>query len=100
MNKTSLNDLLIEKSSTSKRDRIHASFLLQKDEILNSLNEGWSVRFVWKTLNDAKRINMSYQTFSRLVRRSKGVTDFKASTTGSNTSGFTVDPSPNKSKLL
>ncbi len=100
MNTTPLKELLIERASEFKRDRIHAAFVLHKAEILEAINEGWSVYSVWKTLVDAKKINMSYQAFSRLVKRAKNGVDLRISTTiPSSSSGFTMDTTPDKNKL-
>jgi len=45
------------------------AFIALKPEIEQALNDGWTVRQIWNTLHDEKKIKCSYQWFRTLVNR-------------------------------
>ena len=66
----SLTELLAARGKQRTRaGKNLASFLVEKEEILAALSDGWPVKEIWNTLLEAKRITMSYQTFLRYVSK-------------------------------
>lgn len=65
--------LLIEvrKDSKSRRNsRFNlAAFILLRDEIYKSIDDGWSVKFIWEVLYKEEKITFGYQTFLKLVNK-------------------------------
>ena len=44
-------------------------FLALRDEIEEALNEGWTVKVVWETLQEEGKVAFSYQAFNGYVNR-------------------------------
>lgn len=57
----------VAKRKPNKRALNLAAFLANKSDIEDALNDRWSVRSIWDTLNDEGRINVSYQAFNNYV---------------------------------
>ena len=45
------------------------AFIALKPDIEQALQDGWTVRQIWNTLHDEKKIKCSYQWFRTLVNR-------------------------------
>ncbi|HMW40618.1 MAG TPA: TraK family protein [Saprospiraceae bacterium] len=45
------------------------AFVALKPDIEQALQDGWTVRQIWNTLHDEKKIKCSYQWFRTLVNR-------------------------------
>lgn len=59
----------VAKSSPNKKAKNKAAFLANKTEIEGALTDGWSMRLIWDTLYSEKKINVSYQAFTKQVGR-------------------------------
>lgn len=58
----------LEKSAVKPKQSNKVIFLALRDEIAKALEDGWTVKVVWQTLREEKRITFSYQTFNRYVQ--------------------------------
>lgn len=52
------------------RAQNHAAFLAQREQIKQSLADGWAVFHIWETLHREGKIKTCYAAFCRQVRRS------------------------------
>lgn len=67
-----LSERIAERMSTrtpSLGHRNRAAFLALREEIRSALGEGWSIRVVWETLHEEKRIAFGYDAFTEYVRK-------------------------------
>lgn len=67
-----LSERIAERMSTrtpSPGHRNRAAFLALREEIHAALDEGWSIRVVWETLHEEKRIAFGYDAFTEYVRK-------------------------------
>lgn len=64
-------------------------FLALRDEIEEALNEGWTVKVVWETLQEEGKVAFSYQAFNgyvnRLIKNEREKPDAQAGTSGEGT---------------
>jgi hypothetical protein len=60
---------LREQENPGRRNLYEPTFLALKTEISQALHDGWSMRQIWSTLKDEKRIGCSYLWFRNLVKR-------------------------------
>ena len=58
-----------EQKNPGRRNLYEPAFLALKTEIGQALHDGWSMRQIWSTLKDEKRICCSYLWFRNLVKR-------------------------------
>ncbi|MCX8657347.1 hypothetical protein J3U08_11150 [Gilliamella sp. B2894] len=54
----------------TKKAKNRADFLTHKEEIKEAINDGWSVKIIWETLTEEKRISLSYPAFNNYVNKS------------------------------
>jgi hypothetical protein len=59
--------IAIKKSSRSAMYR--ATFLVLRDDIVQALDDGWSIKTIWETLHEEGKINFTYQSFLTYVKR-------------------------------
>lgn len=59
----------VAKRKPNKRALNLAAFLANKLDIEDALNDRWSVRSIWETLNNEGRITVSYQAFNNYVNK-------------------------------
>lgn len=52
----------------NQKAKNRAAFLANKEEIAQALTDGWSMKLIWETLKDEKRIAFSYQAFTKYVK--------------------------------
>ncbi|PTQ78930.1 TraK family protein [Nitrosomonas ureae] len=60
---------LREQKNPGRRNLYEPAFLALKTEISQALHDGWSMRQIWSTLKDEKKIGCSYLWFRNLVKR-------------------------------
>jgi len=48
-----------------------AEFILLRDEIYKSIDDGWSTKFIWEVLYKEERITFGYQTLLKFVKKHK-----------------------------
>lgn len=99
-----------KQKEAKKRANNHAAFLAQRDQIKQSLADGWAILHIWETLHLEGKITTGYAAFCRRVKRSTlasgTVTPNATGTTKGawlNTpvyDGFKFDSIPNKEDLL
>lgn len=58
-----------EQNNPGRRNLYEPAFLALKTEISQALHDGWSMRQIWSTLKDEKKIGCSYLWFRNLVKR-------------------------------
>ncbi len=58
-----------EQNNPGRRNLYEPTFLALKTEISQALYDGWSMRQIWSTLKDEKKIGCSYLWFRNLVKR-------------------------------
>jgi hypothetical protein len=66
------------KKQSSGNSKNNAAFLTHKKEIARALSDNWSMKVIWETLIDEKKISFSYKTFRVYV--SKHIQSEKSST--------------------
>lgn len=92
-----------------------STFLVLRTEIKQAMEDGWSIKLIWQTLTDEKKINFSYQRFLLLVKK-QGLTRNIAERTGNipqqalpslipatkndQADGFVFNPSINQEELI
>jgi hypothetical protein len=59
----------LEKSTAKAKRSNKVVFLALRDEIEKALNDGWTVKIIWETLQEEKRVTFSYQAFNRYVQQ-------------------------------
>jgi hypothetical protein len=71
MRSSSLLEQIIEDSKKSpiKKDINRAAVLALRVEIKEALDQGWSMKKIWKVLHDRGSISFSYQAFTVYVNR-------------------------------
>lgn len=74
MSKTTLRltERIAARASTKKPTqgaKNRATFLALRNEIKESLTDGWSVKIIWETLYEEKKISFSYQAFRKYVKQ-------------------------------
>ena len=61
---------LNEQKNPARRKNVYRpSFLALKTDINKALQDGWSMRQIWSTLKDEKKIDCSYLWFRCLVKK-------------------------------
>lgn len=53
----------------SRSGAYRAAFLAVQNDVQEALDKGWTVQSVWVTLHKEGKINFSYPTFCRFVKR-------------------------------
>ncbi|PSJ16102.1 TraK family protein [Nitrosomonas supralitoralis] len=48
-----------------------ASFIILREEIEEAMNDGWSIRYIWKVLVKEEKITFGYQTFLNYINKYK-----------------------------
>jgi hypothetical protein len=112
-----------KKPSESKRNQNRAIFLALRSDIIQALNDGWSVKSIWETLHEEGKVTFGYPAFwsytNRLIRTppnnqpkqlakdsdniTKTIEPAKKAvlkTKDTEISGFTFNPSPKKEDLF
>jgi len=56
------------KQKASAGDQNRAVFLALRDEIQKAINDGWTVKVIWKTLRTEGKVEFSYQAFLTYVK--------------------------------
>lgn len=72
--KNNLSQLLVDKALTRNRNHARfnlAWFLILREEIFKAIDDGWPIKYIWKVLYEEEKINYSYQTFLKFVKRYK-----------------------------
>lgn len=54
-----------------------ASFIILRDEIEEAMNDGWSIRYIWKVLVKEEKITFGYQTFLNYINKYKNSPQIK-----------------------
>ncbi len=104
----------VAKKKPNRRAKNLAAFLANKLEIQAAIDDGWSVKVIWETLVEEKRISVSYQAFNSYVNKhirgkaekpSQEPVDAKPSvatkeTKQSPSKGFVFDSKPNQEDLI
>ena|ERR1700712_2779129 len=102
----------VEKSEAMRKRRNFAAVLAQRDQIAQSLRDGWPVIQIWETLHHEGRITTGYAAFCKQVKRlihdgSRPISSMARSTITcrektkvSPTGGFRFESTPNKEDLL
>ncbi len=69
--KPSLSERIAQKEQKNpeRRNLYEPAFLALKAEISQALHDGWSMRQIWSTLKDEKKLCCSYLWFRNLVKR-------------------------------
>lgn len=100
-----------KEKSTSRNARNRAIVLALREDIEMAINDGWSVKQIWETLNDEGKIEFSYQAFCGHVNRLI-FNNISASTARNSKqsnpvvaekqkpAGFVFNPVPNKDDLF
>ena len=71
-----------------------------RNEILDEITNGWSVRAIWEVMSDNKEITCTYKTFSGHVRRLQAKSPASAITPKKEENNFTWDSkTPSKEEL-
>ncbi len=61
---------LNEQKNPARRKNLYGpSFLALKPDISKALQDGWSMRQIWSTLKEEKKIDCSYLWFRSLVKK-------------------------------
>jgi len=88
-------------SARAKRAQIRNEILIRKNEILEELTNGWSLRAVWGVLTEAKEITCSYKTFAGHIRRLQVKAPASAITPEKEKKDFSWDATtPSKEELV
>ncbi|MDD2660669.1 MAG: TraK family protein [Methylococcales bacterium] len=67
-----LTERIAVRASTKKPTegaKNRAAFLALRDEIKESLSDRWSIKIIWETLYEEKKISFSYQAFRKYVNQ-------------------------------
>ncbi len=117
----SLSDRIAERiqsriRSTSAPEKNLALIIALKKDILEALEDGWTIKTVWNQLHDEGKIDFSYQTFRKyVVRLNKVKTEIRGNEAEKSThpqedrragrakhqiAGFSYDPTPRKEDLI
>ena len=98
---------LNEQKNPARRKNVYGpSFLALKADINKALQDGWSMRQIWSTLKDEKKIDCSYLWFRCLVKKhiidkaEKKHSKPVISTTELESSGFNFRSSIDKEELI
>ncbi|WP_430233743.1 TraK family protein [Nitrosomonas communis] len=59
----------VGQNSTRRGKQSFSTFLALRTEIKQAMDDGWSIKLIWQTLTDEKKINFSYQRFLLLVKK-------------------------------
>lgn len=59
-------------TTASRYAKNRAAFLALRDEIKQTLDDGWSVKEIWKTLHQEGKVTFGYHAFCRYVKRLAG----------------------------
>jgi len=88
-------------SARAKRAQIRNEILIRKNEILEELTNGWSLRAIWEVLTEAKEITCSYKTFAGHIRRLQVKAPASAITPEKEKKDFSWDATtPSKEELV
>lgn len=58
-----------EQENPGRRNLYEPAFLALKADIRQALQDGWSMRQIWSTLKEEKKVGCSYLWFRHLVKR-------------------------------
>lgn len=59
----------VTQKQPNQKAKNRAAFFANKEEIEQALSDGWSMKLIWETLKEEKRIGFSYQAFTRHVKK-------------------------------
>lgn len=59
-----------KQKEAKRRAQNHAAFLAQREQIKQSLGDGWAILHIWETLHLEGKITTGYAAFCRRVKRS------------------------------
>lgn len=62
-----LVDIAESGKKTNRRFNL-ARFLSLQSQINTAIEAGWSIKFIWETLHEDKKIDFGYRTFLRMVK--------------------------------
>jgi hypothetical protein len=68
----SLSTRIQERAGSSQglpREQHRATILALRTEIAQAIDEGWSIRTIWRTLRDEHKVRTSYQAFRVQVKQ-------------------------------
>lgn len=101
-----------KQKEAKRRAQNHAAFLAQREQIKQSLADGWAILHIWETLHLEGKITTGYAAFCRRVKRSilaRGTvmpnTPAATATQGPKLNapvvdGFSFESTPNQEDLL
>ena len=91
----------------TKHAKNRADFLVYKTEIEQAMKDGWSVKIIWGTLFDEKKITVSYPAFNNyvnkiIIKKKSQNEEVKNIKNGSitKTDSFNFNSIPNKEDLI
>ena len=102
----------LQQDDAMRRRRNFAAFLAQRDQIAQSLRDGWAMVQIWETLHHEGKITIGYAAFCKQVKRlipSRDTSNALPASTAATpqakpkalpADGFSFDTTPNKEDLL
>lgn len=94
----------IAERMNNKKTKNRADFLTHKEEIKEAMRDGWSVKIIWETLTEEKKISLSYPAFNNYVNKS--IKELKSMKIKSQTktitshNGFSFNSTPDPKDLV
>lgn len=114
-----------DQSKTKRQDSAAVAFLATKEDVIEAMEAGYSLRTIWQYLKEKGRITSSYETFRRHTKRfitapkltpvstvskvpetnttdsaSNNKADNATVITQSENKGFSMNPTPNLEDLI
>ena len=103
----------VQQQDAIGKRRNFVAFIMQRDQIIQSLGDGWTVLEIWETLHQEGKITTGYAAFCKQVKRlvpARGAPNRSSpANAGASPSakpkalaadGFNFDSIPNKEELL
>ena len=89
----------------TKKTKNRADFLVYKTDIEQAINDGWSVRVIWETLIDEKKVTCSYPAFNNyvnklIVKKQQKKEEKREEKKSQKIDGFNFNSIPNKDELI
>jgi len=92
----------------TKKTKNRADFLVYKTDIEQAISDGWSVKIIWETLLDERKIACSYPAFNNyanklIIKKRKNENEEIKNTekiSTQKTDGFNFNSTPNKEDLI
>ncbi|OCG28961.1 hypothetical protein A9G45_01350 [Gilliamella sp. HK2] len=97
----------VRNKKNTKKAKNRGDFLVHKTDIEQAIIDGWSVKIIWETLVDEKKISVSYPAFNNYVNklinkktREKITNIEKNLNKNQRVDGFNFNSNPNKEDLI